>query len=625
MCIVNTSNVYTQCNRKSMRKRFLHSAFVRATTWLSESSTQVLASPSLLPEYVNARTFRTRSVLGKVPSSFPQCAKYQRARVSLAYEPSPEDVARMSRRNALTFGALIGTAGAIYYTFIQGSNIGSAYPDPVVEEELVNWSGTHSCLVKSLYQPETNQHVEAIVSDAARKKDKLRCVGSALSPNGIAFQEEGMMSLSLMDKVLAIDKDSMTVTVQSGARVQDVADHIRPHGMTLLNYASIREQTVGGFTQIGAHGTGAGIPSVDDSVVRLKIVTPSKGTMHLSAEEQPELFKLAKVGLGCLGVVTEVTLQCVPAHKLVEKTLVTSVDVVEKNHTSWLARHKHLRYMWIPNTDTVVVVQCNQEGTPEANEALSGQTRVDIAKDRGTLNPLQQMLKASNILQNSESVYELSPTECRDILLAHDPLNPSWVSRVNKAEATFWKDNQGVRVGWSDEILGFDCGGQQWVFEVAFPCGTRSSPNHNDIRYMKELLKLVEKSNIPAPSPIEQRWSSGSSSSMSPCSGSKESLFSWVGIIMYLPEDPKKEHIRDAVTKRFMEYKQLVEQQLLRKYHAVEHWAKIELPKTTSELEEMRKRLHERYPIEEFQKARKEVDQNNILGNNLVDTLFERM
>ena len=41
----------------------------------------------------------------------------------------------------------------------------------------------------------------------------------------------------------------MQVTVQAGARVQAVADELRKHGLTLQNYASIREQTVGGFTQ----------------------------------------------------------------------------------------------------------------------------------------------------------------------------------------------------------------------------------------------------------------------------------------------------------------------------------------------------------------------------------------
>ena len=40
------------------------------------------------------------------------------------------------------------------------------------------------------------------------------------------------------------------VTVQAGCRVQQLADALKPHGLTLQNYASIREQQIGGFTQV---------------------------------------------------------------------------------------------------------------------------------------------------------------------------------------------------------------------------------------------------------------------------------------------------------------------------------------------------------------------------------------
>lgn len=89
----------------------------------------------------------------------------------------------------------------------------------------------------------------------------------------------------------------------------------------------------------------------------MKLVTPAGGTLELNAEDDPELFKMARVGLGCLGVVTELTLQAVPAQKLQEKTFVASAKEVARNHASWLRSNKHMRYMWLPYTDSVVVVQ----------------------------------------------------------------------------------------------------------------------------------------------------------------------------------------------------------------------------------------------------------------------------
>lgn len=159
-------------------------------------------------------------------------------------------------------------------------------------------------------------------------------------------------------------------------------------------------------TQVSAHGTGASIPTVDEQVVSLKLVTPGRGTIQLSEQQDPHLFRLAKVGLGLLGVVAEVTLQCVDAHSLLEHTFVTTARVraplyllssapfqhplfflmtlcrtseawtycsfysqclstgrllqeVKRNHRKWLAENRHVKYLWIPYTDAVVVVKNN--------------------------------------------------------------------------------------------------------------------------------------------------------------------------------------------------------------------------------------------------------------------------
>lgn len=47
-------------------------------------------------------------------------------------------------------------------------------------------------------------------------------------------------------------------------------------------------------------------------------------------------------------------------------------------------------------------------------------------------------------------------------------------------------------MGLADELLGFDCGGQQWVLETAFPAGTLAQPSGADLAYMEDLLKLVK-------------------------------------------------------------------------------------------------------------------------------------
>ena len=86
-----------------------------------------------------------------------------------------------------------------------------------------------------------------------------------------------------------------------------------------------------GCLQVSAHGTGASIPPVDEMVVSMKLVTPGRGTLEVSRAEDPELFRMAKVGLGALGIVSEVTLQLVPSHKLLEHTFIMSSKVCDRN------------------------------------------------------------------------------------------------------------------------------------------------------------------------------------------------------------------------------------------------------------------------------------------------------
>merc|ERR1711968_121580 len=89
--------------------------------------------------------------------------------------------------------------------------------------------------------------------------------------------------------------------------------------------------------------------------------------------------------------------------------------------------------------------------------------------------------------------------------------------------------------------------------------------------FMEALLDKIEAEDLPAPSPIEQRWTAGSTAAMSPASlppsaltddeasraaMARAALFSWVGIIMYMPTAEPSQ--RSAITKCFQDYAKLL-------------------------------------------------------------------
>lgn len=331
---------------------------------------------------------------------------------------------------------------------------------------LLNWSGTHAVHVRSdqFWEPDTVEDVIDIVRACQERGQSIRPLGSALSPNGLGFAPEGMISLANLDRVVEVNTDQATVTVQAGARVSQVIDALRPYGLTLPNLASIAEQQMGGFIQVGAHGTGRCIAPVDHYVTRLKLITPAQGLVELRRDATDEtervLFALAKVGLGCLGIVVEVTMECIPAHKLVEHTFVLTRAEARKQLDTLLKKHKHMRYMWIPYADAVVVVTNDPENVvPEpritTTNTLSVEERLAPMTDL-----LIELTKDNPEPYTKESLVGMGFGEIRDGLLGLNPLDIEHVKLCNEAEAQFWRRNEGYQVKPSDQLLQFDCGGQ---------------------------------------------------------------------------------------------------------------------------------------------------------------------
>jgi len=446
-----------------------------------------------------------------------------------------------------------------------------------------------------------------------------------------------------MNNLLFVDEEKMQVRVQAGMRVSELVDALKPYGLTLMNYASIKEQEIGGFVQAGAHGTGAAIPPLDDTVVAMKLVTPGRGVLDVSRDSAPQLLDALKVGLGAFGVVAEVTLQCVKQHDLEEHTFTASRQDVVKNHKEWLKNNKHIRYMWLPYTETVVVVTNNPTSKPKG---LKGEEISEEEEDR-RVAPLRDLLihsikrideKTSEKLGlDVDLVGSLNFAECRDWLLKFNALDTNHIINVNRAEAKFWKNSGGRVVGDSSEMLQFDCGGEQLVYEVCFPTGTLEHPlkpvqkddrtvdaKSQDVAFVVDLLDEIESRKLPAPCPIEQRWTRASKSRMSPAaSANMDDVFCWVGVIMYLPvSDPT---VRNGITSHFQDYIKLVREVGGRmKSDIYPHWGKIEMPAKTDAkaLEADQKWLARRYPVPLFNALRWELDPKNICANDVINKAF---
>jgi hypothetical protein len=90
--------------------------------------------------------------------------------------------------------------------------------------DVVNWSGTHQVNVsnKNYWEPESVQEVETIIKNCQEKGQTVRPLGSSLSPNGVALNKDGMISMAGLDSILEIDTEKKTITVEAGIPVREV-------------------------------------------------------------------------------------------------------------------------------------------------------------------------------------------------------------------------------------------------------------------------------------------------------------------------------------------------------------------------------------------------------------------
>ena len=82
------------------------------------------------------------------------------------------------------------------------------------------------------------------------------------------------------------------------------------------NLGDIDRQTLAGAISTGTHGTGARLRNISAQVEAIELVLADGSVRELGAATEPELLRAARVGVGALGVISAVTLRCVPAFTL---------------------------------------------------------------------------------------------------------------------------------------------------------------------------------------------------------------------------------------------------------------------------------------------------------------------
>jgi L-gulonolactone oxidase len=223
-----------------------------------------------------------------------------------------------------------------------------------------NWGRTQRCGPAALESPRSDLEVVEAIGRARAARQRVKVVGGGHSFTDIACTDGRMLSLDLLDRVVGVDEAAATVTVEAGMTIHRLDQELAARDLALPNLGDIDRQSIAGAIATATHGTGATFGGLATFVRALELVTADGEVLRCSATEDPEIFHAARVGLGALGVVTKVTLACVPAFNLHHVERRHRLDEVLDDLDSFVDANEHFEFYWLPHTDYCATIANNR-------------------------------------------------------------------------------------------------------------------------------------------------------------------------------------------------------------------------------------------------------------------------
>jgi xylitol oxidase len=222
-------------------------------------------------------------------------------------------------------------------------------------EPRTNWAGNLTYSTDDLYTPETVAEMQQTV----KKCSKLRGLGSKHSFNKIADSTKAQVSTSKLNKIISLNKENHTVTVEAGIKYGELCTYLDTNGYALHNLASLPHISIAGACSTATHGSGIKNGSLATAVSAIEFVNAAGDIVSLSRVKDEAEFSGAVVALGAIGIVTKMTLDLLPTFKMKQVVYLNMpMSELEKNFetimsggysvslfTDW--KNKNINQVWI--------------------------------------------------------------------------------------------------------------------------------------------------------------------------------------------------------------------------------------------------------------------------------------
>ncbi len=217
-----------------------------------------------------------------------------------------------------------------------------------------NWSGTESADPHRVVTPHAVADIVAEVGRARGEGRTVKMVGTGHSFTGISAPVDTMIRPERLAGTVSVDRDAMTVTVLAGTPLHLLNAELGRLGLSLHNMGDIAEQTLAGATSTGTHGTGGVVSSLSAQVDGFTMVSGHGELVTASSATADDLFLAGRVGLGALGILTELRFRVEPLFGLEAHERPMTWQTALATYDEMVAAHDHVDMYWFPHTETMM-------------------------------------------------------------------------------------------------------------------------------------------------------------------------------------------------------------------------------------------------------------------------------
>ena len=348
-----------------------------------------------------------------------------------------------------------------------------------------NWAGNVRCTPAEIIRPRSEDEVAEAVQRAVAAGREVRVAGSGHSYSAIAASAGTLLSLERMRGLESVDGERMEASVWAGTRLRDMGGPLWDRAVMLENLGDTDAQTLAGAISTATHGSGIRLGSLSSQVVGLTLVTASGDIVECSEDHEPELFRAARVGLGCFGVATLVRLSLVPSSNLLMQTRGEDLETVLADIPDRL-QHRHFEFWYWPHTRMVT------------------SRTTDLSDRPSTVNAVERFLR--QVVVENGALLVLS-TLARAIPTLADDISRLQARHGGSAD----KVDRSYRVLATPRLVK--------LVEMEYAVPAAAGPD-----CLREIKAWIDSSGIPVNFPIEYRYVAAEQSHLSPYYGRDSAL-----------------------------------------------------------------------------------------------------